>query len=97
MPYKYAKPGTQIYQIRRPHTRSNGKKSPVIFSTSVSDKGIGHTYNQGKHTRGQNAESERAIIGCETVKIGARTPLGFNDSKHRGITWRIILVNETAQ
>ena len=78
-------------------TRPTGKKNPVILSTPVSDKGIGHTYNEEKQTRGQNAEAERSIIGCETVKIRARTPFGFNDSKHIGINWRIILVNETAQ
>ena len=89
MPYKYAKPGTQIYQIRL--------KSGDHYETHWKYKGIGHTYNQEKQTRSQNAEAERSIIGCETVKIRARTPFGFNDSKHRGISWRIILVNETAQ
>ena len=54
-------------------TRPTGKKNPVILSTPVSDKGVGHTYNQEKQTRSQNAEVERSIIGCETVKIRART------------------------
>ena len=89
MPYKYAKPGTQIYQIRL--------KSGDHYETHWKYKGIGHTYNQEKQTRSQNAEAERSIIGCETVKIRARTPFCFSDSKHRGISWRIILVNETAQ
>ena len=78
-------------------TRPTGKKNPVILSTPVSDKGIGHTYNQEKQTRSQNTEAEHSIIGCETVKIRARTPFGFNDLKHRGISLRIILVNEMAQ
>ena len=93
MPYKYAKSGSNQATTTRP----TGKKNPVILSTPVSDKGIGHTYNQEKQTRSQKAEAERSIIGCETVKIRARTPFGFNDSKHIGINWRIILVNETAQ
>ena len=100
MPHKCAKPGIQIYQIRLKsghHYQNHWKDNPVILSTSVSDKGIGHTYNEEKQTKSQNAEAERCIIGCETVKIRARTPFGFNDSKHVGINWRIILVNETAQ
>ena len=99
MPYKCAKTGIQG-QIRLKsgdHYQTHWKENPVILSTPVSDKGIGHTYNEEKQTRGQNAEAERSIIECETVKIRARTPLGFNDSKHIGINWRIILVNETAQ
>ena len=96
MPYKCAKPGTQIYQIRRPLRDPLERKSSYPFH-SVSDKGIGHTYNEEKQTRSQNAEAERSIIGCETVKIRARTTFGFNDSKHRGINWRIVLVKETAQ
>ena len=99
MPHKCAKPGIQG-QIRLKsgdHYQTHWKENPVILSTPVSDKGIGHTYNEEKQTRGQNAEAERSIIGCETVKIRARTPFGFNDSKHIGINWRIILVNETAQ
>ena len=87
--HKYTKSGLNQATTTRP----TGKKNPVILSTPVSDKGIGHTYNQEKQTRRQNAEAERSIIGCETVKI----PFGFNDSKHRGISLRIILVNETAQ
>ena len=83
-------------QIRRPLGDPLERKSNYPFH-SVSDKGIGHTYNEEKQTRGQNAEAERSIIGCETVKIRARTPFGFNDSKHIGINWRIILVKETAQ
>ena len=83
-------------QIRRPLRDPLERKSSYPFH-SVSDKGIGHTYNEEKQTRSQNAEAERSIIGCETVKIRARTPFGFNDSKHIGINWRIILVNETAQ
>ena len=75
MPYKYAKPGTQIYQIRLTLRDPLEKKNPVILSTPVSDKGIGHTYNQEKQTRSQSTEAEHAIIGCETVKIRARTPL----------------------
>ena len=99
MSHKCAKPGIQG-QIRLKsgdHYQAHWKENPVILSTPVSDKGIGHTYNEEKQTRGQNAEAERTIIGCETVKIRARTPFGFNDSKHIGINWRIILVNETAQ
>ena len=99
MPHKCAKPGIQG-QIRLKsgdHYQTHWKENPVILSTPVSDKGIGHTYNEEKQTRGQNAKAERSIIGCETVKIRARTPFGFNDSKHIGINWRIILVNETAQ
>ena len=99
MPHKCAKPGIQG-QIRLKsgdHYQAHWKENPVILSTPVSDKGIGHTYNEEKQTRGQNAEAERSIIGCETVMIRARTPFGFNDSKHVGINWRIILVNETAQ
>ena len=99
MPHKCAKPGIQG-QIRLKsgyHYQTHWKENPVILSTPVSDKGIGHTYNQEKQTRSQNAEAERSIIGCETVKIRARTPFGVNDSKHRGISRRIILVNETAQ
>ena len=65
------------------HYQTHWKENPVILSTPVSDKGIGHTYNEEKQTRGHNAEAERSIIGCETVKIRARTPFGFNDSKHR--------------
>ena len=85
-------------QIRRPLRDPLERKSSYPFhSCSVSDKGIGHTYNVEKQTRSHNAEAERSIIGCETVKIRARTPFGFNDSKHIGINWRIILVNETAQ
>ena len=83
-------------QNRRPLQDPLERKSSYPFH-SVSDKGIGHTYNEEKQTRGQNAKAERSIIGCETVKIRARTPFGFNDSKHIGINWRIILVNETAQ
>ena len=98
-----AKAGSQICQIRLTcrtnvpnraykaksgdHYQTYWKENPVILSTPVSDKGIGHTYNEEKQTRGQNAEAERSIIGCETVKIRARTPLGFNDSKHIGIYW----------
>ena len=99
VPHKCAKPGIQG-QIRLKsgdHYQTHWKENPVILSTPVSDKGIGHTYNEEKQTRGQNAEAERSIIGCETVKIRARTPFGFNDSKHIAINWRIILVNETAQ
>ena len=99
MPHKCAKPGIQG-QIRLKsggHYQTHWKENPVILSTPVSDKGIGHTYNEEKQTRGQNAKAERSIIGCETVKIRARTPFGFNDSKHIGINWRIILVNEMAQ
>ena len=99
MPHKCAKKGLQG-QIRLKsgdHYQAHWKENPVILSTPVSDKGIGHTYNEEKQTRGQNAKAERSIIGCETVKIRARTPFGFNDSKHIGINWRIILVNETAQ
>ena len=94
MPHKCAKPGIQG-QIRLKsgdHYQTHWKENPVILSTPVSDKGIGHTYNQEKQTRSQNTEAERSIIGCETVKIGARTPFGFNDLKHRGIGLRIILV-----
>ena len=83
-------------QIGRPQQDPLGRKSSYP-SHSVSDKDIGHTYNEEEQTRSQNAEAERSIIGCETVKIRARTPFGFNDSKHIGINWRIILVNETAQ
>ena len=83
-------------QIGRPLQDPLGRKSSYP-SHSVSDKDIGHTYNEEEQTRSQNAEAERSIIGCETVKIRARTPFGFNDSKHIGINWRIILVNETAQ
>ena len=86
MPHKCAKPGIQG-QIRLKsgdHYQTHWKENPVILSTPVSDKGIGHTYNEEKQTRGQNAEAERSIIGCETVKIRARTPFGFNDSKHIG-------------
>ena len=83
-------------QIRRPLRGPLERKSSYPFH-SVSHKGIGHTYNEEKQTRSQNAEAERSIIGCETVKIRARTTFGFNDSKHRGINWRIILVKETAQ
>ena len=99
MPHKCAKPDIQG-QIRLKsggHYQTHWKENPVILSTPVSDKGIGHTYNEDKQTRGQNAEAERSIIGCEAVKIRARTPFGFNDSKHIGINWRIILVNKTAQ
>ena len=99
MPHKCAKPGIQG-QIRLKsgdHYQAHWKENPVILSTPVSDKGIGLTYNEEKQTRGQNAEAKRSIIGCETVKIRARTPFGFNDSKHIGINWRIILVNATAQ
>ena len=99
MSHKCAKKGLQG-QIRLKsgdHYQAHWKENPVILSTPVSDKGIGHTYNEEKQTRGQNAEAERSIIGCETVRFRARTPFGFNDSKHIGINWRIILVNETAQ
>ena len=99
MPHKCAKSGIQG-QIRLKsgnHYQTHWKENPIILSTPVSDKGIGHTYNEEKQTRGQNAEAERSIIGCETVKIRARTPFGFNESKHIEINWRIILVNETAQ
>ena len=85
MPHKCAKPGMQG-QIRLKsgdNYQAHWKENSVILSTPVSDKGIRHTYNEEKQTRGQNAEAERSIIGCETVKIRARTPFGFNDSKHR--------------
>ena len=85
-----------LAQIRPPLPDTLERKSSYP-STPVSDKGIGHTYNEEKQTRGHNAEAERSIIGCETVKIRARTPFGFNDSRHIGINWRIIRVNETAQ
>ena len=99
MPHKCAKSGIQG-QIRLKsgdHYQTHWKENPVILSTPVSDKGIGQTYNEEKQTRGQNAEAERSTIGCETVEIRARTPFGFNESKHIEINWRIILVNETAQ
>ena len=83
-------------QIRRPLRDPLERKSSYPFH-SASDKGIGHTYNEEKQTRSQNAETERSIVGCETVKIRARTPFGFSDTKHIGINWRIILVRETAQ
>ena len=94
MPPKCAKPDIQG-QIRLKsggHYQTHWKENPVILSTPVSDKGIGHTYNQEKQTRSQNTEAEHSIIGCETVKIRARTPFGFNDLKHRGIGLRIILI-----
>ena len=61
MPHKCAKPGIQG-QIRLKsgdHYQTHWKENPVILSTPVSDKGIGHTYNQEKQTRSQNAEAER--------------------------------------
>ena len=87
MPHKCAKPGIQgqIWLKSGHHYQTHWKENPVILSTPVSDKGIGHTYNEEKQTRGQNAEAERSIIGCETVKIRARTPFGFNGSKHRDL------------
>ena len=66
-------------------TRPTGKKNPVILSTPVSDKGVGHTYNQEKQTRSQNAEAERSIIGCETVKICARTPWASTTRNTEGL------------
>ena len=83
-------------QNRRPLQHPLERKSSYPFH-SVSDKGFGHTYNEEKQSRSQNAEAERSIIECATVKIRARTPLGFNDSKHIEINWRIILVKETSQ
>ena len=99
MPHNCAKQGIQG-QIRLKsgdHYQTHWKENPVILSTPVSDKGIGHTYNEEKQTRSQNAEAERSITGCERVKIRARTPFGFNDSKHVGINWQMILFTETAQ
>ena len=83
-------------QIRRPLRDPLERKSSYPFH-SASDKGIRHTYNEEKQTRSQNAETECSIIGCETVKIRARTRFGFNDSKQIEINWRIILVREMAQ
>ena len=91
MPYKYAKPGTQVYQIRLTLRDPLEEKASYPFHSSLGQR-HGHTYNQEKQTRSQNTEAEHSIIGCETVKIRARTPFGFNDLKHRGIGLRIILV-----
>ena len=93
MPYKYAKPGTQIYQIRlklgdqyETHWK---EKSSYPFHSSLGQRHRTHLQ--------PGEEAERSTIGCETVKILARTPFGLKDSKHKEISWRIILVNETAQ
>ena len=87
--YKCAKLDTQIYQIRLKsgdHYETHWKENPVILSTPVSDKGIGHTYNEEKQTRSQNTEAERSIIGCETVKIRARTPWASTTRDTYGLT-----------
>ena len=97
MPYKYAKPGTQIYEIRRPVRGPLERKIQLSFPlqsrTRASDTPTTRRSKLGVKMR----KLSSFIIGCETVKIRAMTPFGFNDSKHRGISWRIILVNETAQ
>ena len=97
MPYKYAKPGTQIYQIRLTLRDPLEKKIQLSFPLQSRTKASDTPTTRRSKLGVKNAEAERSIIGCETVKIRARTPFCFSDSKHRGISWRIILVNETAQ
>ena len=71
-------------QIGRPLQDPLGRKSSYP-SHSVSDKDIGHTYIEEEQTRSQNAEAERSIIGCETVKICARTPWASTTRNTEGL------------
>ena len=68
-------------------TRDTGKKIQLSFALQSRTKASDTPTTRRSKLGGQNAEAERYIIGCGTVKIRARTPFGFNDSKHIGIYW----------